>query len=586
MEKFKSNKKTGKTTTGQQADQIDISPEIEEKPIKEEAEETHHVMVGGFSPFTIGHNAVAKELQKSGGKAHIYTTQSTKRPISADKKVEYIKKAVGKGVSVHSTISPHHAFSHLYQSGARGNVVYHGGSDRTEIADRLAQYNGKEGKHGYYNFKSIKFKQTGGERKEGAKGIAGVSGSLARKAKSPEELKKYLPKALHPHAAEIHKQINEDTIFEAVLDIAARRKRAIAMKRREPRLQRQKVLALKRFASDLKLKRRAQNVARNLVRTRVAGKRGANYKNLSVSDKIAVDRMIQGKEKLIRALAKKMYQRVRKREMERVAKVRSGDTQQPSKVSVVAHTEHLPNKDFNTLFENIICSKYNIDSKQLSNLIEKSSDTGIGFLDLLEQYKSGASSWTNSSKNSPQQLGFNKVNSFIAYVKEGLKDPKDNPCWTGYKPVGTKKKNGKVVPNCVPEGKNEDDIESADYRITPSGRKVRAKEIIFKKDVEEQRSLEESFVMDRAAGIGVTYTAKDLGMQTQGAFAYHPSVIAMMQDMEENFMDGKNPEDKGDMSRLGLKGKSISQLKKIRSNENESKRRRQLAHWYINMHGD
>ena len=36
-------------------------------------------------------------------------------------------------------------------------------------------------------------------------------------------------------------------------------------------------------------------------------------------------------------------------------------------------------------------------------------------------------------------------------VLEGLKDPKDNPCWTGYKPVGTKKKGGKTVPNCVPK---------------------------------------------------------------------------------------------------------------------------------------
>jgi hypothetical protein len=26
-----------------------------------------------------------------------------------------------------------------------------------------------------------------------------------------------------------------------------------------------------------------------------------------------------------------------------------------------------------------------------------------------------------------------------------------NPCWDGYKPVGTKKKNGKTVPNCVPK---------------------------------------------------------------------------------------------------------------------------------------
>ena len=27
----------------------------------------------------------------------------------------------------------------------------------------------------------------------------------------------------------------------------------------------------------------------------------------------------------------------------------------------------------------------------------------------------------------------------------------DNPCWDGYKKVGTKIKKGKNVPNCVPE---------------------------------------------------------------------------------------------------------------------------------------
>lgn len=29
----------------------------------------------------------------------------------------------------------------------------------------------------------------------------------------------------------------------------------------------------------------------------------------------------------------------------------------------------------------------------------------------------------------------------------------DNPCWSGYTPIGTKKKNGKTVPNCVPKKK-------------------------------------------------------------------------------------------------------------------------------------
>lgn len=55
-------------------------------------------------------------------------------------------------------------------------------------------------------------------------------------------------------------------------------------------------------------------------------------------------------------------------------------------------------------------------------------------------------------------------------------------------------------------------------------------------------------------------------------------------DAQENFMDGRNPQDKGDMARHGLRGKTISQLKKIRSSDSASPRKKQLAHWYINMH--
>lgn len=69
------------------------------------------------------------------------------------------------------------------------------------------------------------------------------------------------------------------------------------------------------------------------------------------------------------------------------------------------------------------------------------------------------------------------------FITEGLKNPKDNPCWKGYKTVGTKKKGGKTVPNCVPEsleetydgdafyeayGDIEETLEEAEYQ----GRKV------------------------------------------------------------------------------------------------------------------
>lgn len=56
---------------------------------------------------------------------------------------------------------------------------------------------------------------------------------------------------------------------------------------------------------------------------------------------------------------------------------------------------------------------------------------------------------------------------------------KDDPCWTGYKQVGMKKKNGKEVPNCVPEGYGDMDrgttsltkkyVKDTPYQIMPNG---------------------------------------------------------------------------------------------------------------------
>jgi hypothetical protein len=69
-------------------------------------------------------------------------------------------------------------------------------------------------------------------------------------------------------------------------------------------------------------------------------------------------------------------------------------------------------------------------------------------------------------------LESNNVKFVEGYLEEGLKNPKDNPCWKGYKPVGTKKKNGKTVPNCVP--KESLDLDEAKYqgKEVPLGKKL------------------------------------------------------------------------------------------------------------------
>ena len=56
------------------------------------------------------------------------------------------------------------------------------------------------------------------------------------------------------------------------------------------------------------------------------------------------------------------------------------------------------------------------------------------------------------------------------------------------------------------------------------------------------------------------------------------------EQFNENFADGRNPQDKGDSARHGIsKGMSIADLKKVRSSDSASPRKKQLAHWQINM---
>ena len=51
-------------------------------------------------------------------------------------------------------------------------------------------------------------------------------------------------------------------------------------------------------------------------------------------------------------------------------------------------------------------------------------------------------------------------------------------------------------------------------------------------------SINESFNIAFASGVGVTLTAADLGMRAQGGFALHPSVVEQMDEMEEEVRSG------------------------------------------------
>ena len=61
-------------------------------------------------------------------------------------------------------------------------------------------------------------------------------------------------------------------------------------------------------------------------------------------------------------------------------------------------------------------------------------------------------------------------------------------------------------------------------------------------------------------------------------------ITSPLSNVDENFADGKGPGKPGDSKRAGIpKGATITQLKRIRSSKTASARKKQLAHWQINM---
>ena len=75
----------------------------------------------------------------------------------------------------------------------------------------IHQYNGKESKHGFYHFDSIKVKSVGGERSEASTGVEGASATKMRKAASEGREKDFhamAPSTMSkPHKHEMYKDV-------------------------------------------------------------------------------------------------------------------------------------------------------------------------------------------------------------------------------------------------------------------------------------------------------------------------------------------------------------------------------------------
>ena len=127
------------------------------------------------------------------------------------------------------------------------------------------------------------------------------------------------------------------------LTIAQRQKRARIFKRNLPKIKRAREMAKRRQASQPKLQKRAEKAAREILKKRFAGRKGTPYAELSVSEKIQVDKKLEGKAKLIKKIAMRLLPKIRRAEYERLKSYYKGEPmkslhQEPSKVNEAFET--------------------------------------------------------------------------------------------------------------------------------------------------------------------------------------------------------------------------------------------------------
>lgn len=178
----------------------------------EEETKSVAVLFGRMNPPTSGHEENVNGLKQLAAKHkadHLviasHSHDPKKNPLSPEDKMKHLKRAFpGTNVAVSSKEHPtilHHA-ANLHKQGYNHLIIAGGGDRAEEYKKLLNQYNGKEGKHGYYNYKKITVASTG-ERK------AGVSGTDMRnhvKNNDYNSFKNNLPKALQSnekHAREL-----------------------------------------------------------------------------------------------------------------------------------------------------------------------------------------------------------------------------------------------------------------------------------------------------------------------------------------------------------------------------------------------
>jgi len=362
------------------------------------------ITFGRLNPPTIGHQKLVDKVktvakaQKADARVYLSHSQNNKKdPLDYDTKIKLAQKAFGSTVTKSRARTIIEVMKEL-QAQKYTDVVLVVGSDRIkEFKTLLDKYNGKD-----YNFDSIKY-QSAGQRDPDAEGVSGMSASKMRAAAKEGDLKAFksgLPKPLQSSAQKIYDMLRDimemEELDEAVMTLQQRMKRARTMKRIAKKLAMKRKIRKKRFADASRLLQRARKAAKQILRKKLAGSRGENYKQLSYSGKMSVDKLVDKRSGVIDKLAKRLLPKVRKAEMARVKAARSGPKNE--------EYDWLENED-------LVFELYESDAEEfMTELLEARQDPDIKDREGTQpaKYHSGLKKSTKTARDRAFQKGADK----------------------------------------------------------------------------------------------------------------------------------------------------------------------------------
>jgi predicted nucleotidyltransferase len=417
---------------------------------------------GRFNPPTIGHEKLIQKVASvSADDYRIYISRSQdskKNPLSPSEKLKVMKDMFPRYASKIEIIPSNMVLelaTKLYQKGYN-EIIMVAGSDRVrEFESILTKYNGISSRHGMYKFDKIQV-VSAGERDPDAEGAVGMSASKMRAAAEKGDIKTFtkgVPSS-YRNVNQLMKLVRRGMNLAAEYGSSGSVGAYLGY-REKP------IASLEEFEQnqirDLYVREMIFNINDkvNYVKEDIQGiikRRGTNYIVLEDNNNnlhkawiwdcipIAADREAEVRE----------YNLDIDYGFQAVSNIEEDLDKTPQDKTVAKKPGTQPKKYYKDLSKGEKEKRADFFKRQKYKKTDDEDD-----------YKPAPGDKDAKTKPSKHTLKYKKM---FGELKKELSDA----CWKGYKQVGMKDKNGKQVPNCVPEAY---DIghDYADYtnKITP-----------------------------------------------------------------------------------------------------------------------